>query len=205
LWLARPLPVVLWGLPRPLRERGGELLAGRSPLRRLLKRAAGPGQTWLVYIMVYWGWHDPHLYNLALGHEWVHDLEHISFFGVAVLYFWHIVGAGPLIHRRLPYLLRMAYALAAVPVNMIAGVAIAFAEQPLYAFYAAMPRLWGLSLMDDQRIAGVIMWIPGSMMFVLAALVLAGRWLQQEERKPALTERDWAADEAVLAPGWRRK
>ena len=88
---------------------------------------------------------------------------------------------------------------------MIAGLAITFATEPIYSFYEAMPRLWGISVMDDQRIAGVIMWVVGSMMYMIAALIIAARWLQSEEVKPALPESAWASDDALAAPGMQTK
>ena len=87
---------------------------------------------------------------------------------------------------------------------MLAGLAIVFASGPIYTYYEAMPRIWGLSVMEDQKIGGVIMWVPGSMMYILAALILISRWLQQEERKPALPQSAWAIDEALAAPGIKK-
>ena len=112
----------------------------------------------------------------------------------------NITAASPHIHKRLPPFARFVYVLAAIPPNMLAGLAIAFAGGPIYTYYEAMPRLWGLSVMEDQQIAGVIMWVPGSMMYILAALVLVGRYLQEEEKKPPLRESAWTSDEALPAP-----
>ena len=86
-----------------------------------------------------------------------------------------------------------------------AAGAIAFATGPIYSYYEAMPRLWGISVMEDQRIAGVIMWVPGSMMYIVAALIVVGRWLQKEEQKPALPQSSWATDEALAAQDARSK
>ena len=100
---------------------------------------------------------------------------------------------------------RIAYVLSTVPVNMAAGVTIAFSGQPIYPYYAAVPRLWGMTVLQDQMLGGIIMWIPGSMMFILAALVLVAQWLQEEERKPPLPEAEWATEEAMVAPGLEGK
>jgi cytochrome c oxidase assembly factor CtaG len=201
LLLANPLPFSLWGLPDGLRQRAGGLLAREAAFRRILKKTTGAGVVWMAFVIVYWGWHDPTAYDLALRNQWVHDLEHISFFAVSVLFWWHAVGAGPRIHRPMSQGVRFFYLMSAVPIGMVAGLAITFATEPIYTYYEAMPRLWGLSVMDDQRIAGVIMWVVGSMMFMLAALIVAARWLQREERKPALPESAWATESALVAPG----
>ncbi len=201
LLLANPLPFVLWGLPKQLRLQAGRILNPGAKFRHFLQRTTGPGLVWLLFVIVYWGWHDPNAYNLALENGFIHDLEHITFFLVSILFWWHVTGAGPRIHRTLSPIGRSAYALTAIPPSMLAGIAIVFASGPIYTYYVAMPRLWGISVMEDQRIAGVIMWVPGSMMYIVAALILIGRWLQQEERKPALPQSAWASAEALAAPG----
>lgn len=201
LLLANPLPYWLWGLPKSARLSAGRQFSRNARFRLYLQKATGPGLVWLAFVIVYWGWHDPNAYQLALRSALAHDLEHISFFVVSMLFWWHVIGAGPKIHRPLSPVARSGYALSAIPPNMLAGIAIVFATGPIYAYYEAMPRLWGISVMEDQRIAGVIMWVPGSMMFVIAALVVVARWLQAEEKKPPLPESAWATGEALAAPG----
>lgn len=204
LLLANPLPFLLWGSPPKVRLGVSRLLSPKAKFRYYLRRTTGPGLVWLMFVIVYWGWHDPNAYNLALRSPLAHDLEHLTFFLVSMLFWWHVIGAGPRIHRPLSPVGRFAYVLTAIPPNMLAGLAIVFATGPIYSYYEAMPRIWGLSVMEDQQIGGVIMWVPGSMMYIIAALILASRWLQQEERKPALPESEWASDEALAAPGLKR-
>lgn len=201
LLLANPLPFSLWGLPDGLRLRAGGLLGREAAFRQVLKKTTGAGMVWMAFVIIYWGWHDPTAYDLALRNQWVHDLEHITFFVVSVLFWWHAVGAGPRVHRPMSQGVRFFYLLSAVPIGMVAGLAITFATEPIYSHYEAMPRLWGLSVMDDQQIAGIIMWVIGSMMFMIAALIIAAQWLQKEEKKPALPESSWATDSVFAAPG----
>lgn len=174
IMLANPFPTFLWALPRNLRTRAGSWFLSGHPLYITLNYLLKPGVTWLVFVTVYLGWHDPELYNLALRNEFVHDLEHITFFGVALLFWWRITGVGPQIGKRLSPMIRAAYAISLVPVNMLAGIAITFSESPIYTHYTTVPRLYGISVVDDQTWAGLIMWIPGSMMYILAAIFLIG-------------------------------
>jgi putative membrane protein len=201
LWLASPLPFVLWGLPVSARRQVGGWLRPRSALRLRLRALTPPGIVWMLFVAALLGWHDPDAYQAALQDDLVHDLEHLTFFVTAVLFWWHVIHAAPHIHKRLPRGGRVAYVLAAVPPTMAAGVVIALSGQPIYTYYAGVPRLWGISVMQDQMLGGVIMWIPGSMMYILAALVLISRWLQEEEQKPPLPESQWATEEAMVAPG----
>lgn len=208
LMLANPLPFILWGLPARSRRTAGGWLSGvlhrESPFRRFLRSATGPGIVWLLYVIFLLGWHDPNMYNAALRSEFVHDLEHLTFFLPAMLYWWHIIGAGPRIHKQFGRLARMGYVIAAIPPTMFTGIAIAFANQPIYDYYLGVPRPWNLDVLSDQRISGVIMWIPGSMMYIVAVLILAARWLRGEESKPPLPVAKWATDERMAAPGLDR-
>lgn len=208
LMLANPLPFLLWGLPESGRRQVGAFLSSalhrESRVRQLLRSLTGPGIVWLLYVVFLLGWHDPNLYNAALRSELVHDIEHLTFFGSAMLFWWHVVGAGPRIHKQFGRAARVAYVIAAIPPTMFTGIAIAFANQPIYSYYLSVPRLWGLDVLSDQRISGIIMWIPGSMMYIIAVLILAARWLQGEERKPPLPVSTWATDDRMAAPGLDR-
>jgi cytochrome c oxidase assembly factor CtaG len=203
LLIANPLPFFMWGLPPGPRRVVGQLLGGSSGFRRGVRTLTAPGLVWMAFVAVYIGWHDPNAYNAALRSDLVHDLEHLTFFGSAMLYWWLVIGAGPRL-RSLSSGMRLVFLLASVPVNMAAGVAIAFAAEPIYSYYTTMPRLWGISVMQDQMLAGVIMWIPGSMMHLMAALIFISRLVQSEADKEPLPESEWAGDDSMIAPGWKR-
>lgn len=211
LMLANPLPFVLWGLPTKLRQTAGrglsKLLSKNAPFRKQLKAVTRPGVSWALMAVLLWGWHDPNLYNAALRSDFVHDLEHFTFFFSALLYWWHVTGAGPKIHKLMSRPMRVGYLLAGVPVNMAPGIVISFATNVLYTHYQTVPRLpapFTMSVIDDQTIGGIIMWVPGSMMYIIAALVVIARWLQTEESKAPLREETWGEDK-MIAPGVRSK
>ncbi len=206
LWLANPMPAMLWAFPARWRLALARTLFGpHSPWRHLLRRITHRRIAWLAFVTVYLGWHDPNLYNWALRLSWSHDLEHLSFFLVAMVYWWHITNAGPRIHGRFSFPSRLVYLLSAVPLNMVAGLAIAFANQPIYTYYTTVPRYFGLSVLDDQRLGGMIMWIFGSMMLIYAALVFIARYISQEERKTARHPYHLAEDAHMRAPGWEER
>jgi len=200
LWLANPLPFFMWGLPAPARHQAGRLLSRRSGFRRGLYAVTTPGLVWMAFVAFLLGWHDPSAYNAALRSDLIHDLEHVTFFATAMLFWWLVIGAGPRL-RSLSRGARLALLVVTVPVNMAAGVVIAFASQPIYTYYTTVPRLWGITVMLDQMIGGVIMWIPGSMMYLLAALIIISRLIQTEADKQPLLESEWATEEAMIAPG----
>jgi cytochrome c oxidase assembly factor CtaG len=184
LWLGSPMPISVWGLPHTLRRSLGGLLGRNALFRRGLRAATTPFISWLVFVATLWGWHDPAAYDAALRITWLHDLEHITFFGAALLFWWHATTAAPRIHGSFPFAARVAYLLLAFFVNFVPSVPLALANQPIYTFYTEVPRLWGISALQDQRIGGVIMWIPGGMMYAGAILILIIRHLGQSDAGP---------------------
>ncbi len=186
LLIANPLPFTLWGMPAALRHRVGGLLSRGTWPRRALTVLTSPGVVWMALVVILVGWHDPRAYDAALHSELVHNLEHLTFFGVAMLFWWHVTGAGPRIHGASSVGVRIALLLATVPITMGIGIVIALSAQPIYLHYMTVPRVLGLSVMEDQQLAGAIMWIPGSMMLIFAALVLLARLMSAEESKPPI-------------------
>jgi len=202
LWLANPMPTMMWGLPAGLRLEVGRWLRPDAPFRRMVRTLTAPGLVWLYFVALLVGWHDATLYGLALESDLVHDLEHLTFFGSAMLFWWHVIGAAPHIHKRLSTGVRIGYALSVVPANALTGIAIAFASKPIYTYYTTVARPGDMTVMEDQMLGGVLMWIPGSMMYIVAALILIARIVRDEENKAPLPESEWVADGAGRAPGF---
>lgn len=158
------------------------LLGRGAPVRRVLRAATWMPAAWGIFVVTLWAWHLPTAYEAALRHEILHDLEHLTFFGAAILFWWPIINPAPRLHRQIPYVLRILYILAAAFQNAALGFAIAVPERVLYPSYAAAPRLWGLSPLYDQAFGGGIM-SEGAMMYLIPLLVLVARWLNDEERR----------------------
>lgn len=128
-------------------------------------------------------WHVPALYNAALAQPALHDLEHLTFFLTALLFWAHLLGDGPF-RARLTLPWRAAYAVGAMVVGWGLAVVIAAAPSPLYVHYAELAdRPWGLSALADQQLAAGIMWVPGSVPWTLIALVCAYGWLNPGARR----------------------
>jgi cytochrome c oxidase assembly factor CtaG len=204
LLLANPMPIMLWGLPETLRLEVGRWLRPGTTFRNTVRAATTPGLVWIYFVVVLVGWHDANAYDATLRYDLVHDIEHLSFFFTAILFWWHVTGAAPHIHRRLSRGLRIGYALSAVPPTALTGLAIAFASEPIYTYYTTVPRLGAMTVMEDQMLGGVIMWVPGSMMYIIAALILIARAMRDEEQEEPWveTQRILSDDEAMRAPGF---
>lgn len=181
LLLGNPLPACLWGLPRRFRRRVGRLLVRSAPVRRLLWAVTLMPVAWLLFVLNLWLWHLPAAYESALRHHVVHDVEHLAFFGTALLFWWPIIEPAPRLHERIPRGFAILYLIAATGQNTLLGASIALAARVRYPYYAASPPVLGLSPLDDQALAGGIMWTSGHM-YLVPILVVVAKMLDREER-----------------------
>ncbi|MFK7801336.1 MAG: cytochrome c oxidase assembly protein [Anaerolineae bacterium] len=207
IMLADPMPITLWGLPPNLRKKVGRgisrIIHKDSPWREPLKKATSPGVSFVIMVVLLWGWHDPNLYNLALRSSFWHDFEHISFFYSSIIFWWHVTGAGPRIRPIMSRPKRIIYLFGGVPSTFVPGVVIAFAGNVLYTYYLTAPPApapFFMTVANDQIIGGIIMWVPGSMMFFIGALVLIGRWLQDQEKTSKREKEKWMRENTASSP-----
>ncbi len=167
LWLGAPLVPSLWGAPRGLRRRVGRLLVARHPVRRTFRLLTQPGVASVLYLSTLAGWHLPALYDAAQGPTLTHDLEHAAFLGTALLYWWPVIY--PIGGRRpLPYGATLLYLVPPMLVGDLIGAVLTFAQWPLYAAYAFVGRADASSAVADQQLGGLIMWIGGGLLWLVA-------------------------------------
>jgi putative membrane protein len=166
IWLAAPLLVVG---AMPLLDGGRELPArARSFIHWVTHPVVALG----ISSITLWMWHLPLAYDLALQSEAVHGLEHASFLGVYLLYWWPLMAPA----SRTPWLhgnaARFGYLLAGATQSALLASLITFHRDVLYASYAVAPRVTALSPLADQRLAGMLMLIPGVVVYTFAAMYL---------------------------------
>ncbi len=195
LWLGNPFPISMWALPKPINKLISRLISSNSLLRPLFVGITSPGVSWFIFLAVYLGWHDPNLYNSALYHDRVHDLQHVTFFLAALLYWWPIFDGAPKFQKRMSTPARLAYLLGVIPPTMAAGIVIATSPVLIYTYYDSVPNIWGMDKLYDQAMAGAIMWIPGNEMQVQVAVILLYRWLSYDAKQEQ--KRSMAAIPAV--------
>lgn len=147
---------------------------------RLLRVVSFPVVTWLLFSGVMWASHFSSLYDAALENEAVHVLEHGLFLGVALLFWWPVVGADPS-PWRLPHPARIGYLFLGMPQSSFLGLAIYSAPGVLYPHYATLVRPWGPSPLADQQLAGGLMWVGGDLMFLIAIILAVWVWMRAEE------------------------
>jgi cytochrome c oxidase assembly factor CtaG len=166
LWLGAPLFPLLRGLPRAVRVYWAAPLLSSPPLRRLFGRLTHPLTALPIFVAVTWLWHIPPAYDLALRSSGWHYVQHACFLGAALLFWYPVVRPYPSRPRWSAWLL-LPYLILADLSNTVLSAALTFSDRVLYPHYAEVPRLGGLSALEDQSAAGVLMWVPGSVAFLL--------------------------------------
>ncbi len=151
---------------------------------RVVKALTHPVVSWLVFAGVMWGTHFSPVFNASLEEPLVHELEHAAYLIAGLLFWWPIVGADPS-PWRLPYPVRAMYAFLQMPQNTFLALAIYSASEPMYPHYATLQRTWGPSVLEDQQLAGGLMWVIGDLTFLAAILFVVVQWMRQENRDTA--------------------
>jgi cytochrome c oxidase assembly factor CtaG len=162
---------------------------------RVVKVIAHPLVAWLLFTAVMWGSHVSPLFDAALEDPLLHDIEHALYLGTALLFWWPVVGRDPS-PWRLPYAARVFYLTLQMPLNSLLGVAILFSGQVLYPHYMTTGRTWPPSPLEDQQLAGAIMWGVGDAAFLVAILLVIAAWMRDDE---AVTRRREAMDDELAA------
>jgi putative membrane protein len=166
----------------------------RPVTRRLvgLERALGPLASPVTAIALWLGimylWHIPALYDAAVESPLLHALEHLSFFAAGIALWWPLVQPIPM-RRALTGLQPLGYIAAAKGGLAALGLFLAWSSSAHYPFYEDAPRIWGLSAVEDQNVAGVIMMVEQSMTLVLVMVWVFVRMLTRSEEEQLRRER----------------
>jgi putative membrane protein len=166
----------------------------RPATRRVqaIERRAGylahPAFAVVLYAGLLWLWHTPSIYDRAQGNGVIHALEHLCFFSAGALYWWHVLS--PIRGRmRLSGIGLIGYMAATKLLVGILGIVLAFAPHVLYSFYAHKAHYWGLSPLEDQSMAGLLMALEQSIVMGIALVVLFVQMLTESEREAQRAER----------------
>jgi len=175
---------LVWALPRQYRPGLGRWWNRARWLRSTWQILTQPAVVWGLHALALWLWHAPGFYQAALRNEWIHLLEHFSFFATALLFWWVVLPAHG--RYRLNQGLGVLYIFTMALQSGILGALITFALRPWYPSYMLTAPAWGLTALEDQQLAGVIMWVPAGTVYIIVALVIFGAWLHKQEQRDAM-------------------
>jgi len=179
-------PLFLSGVPGWMVER----IVAPAPLGAVARALTRPLIAFTVPNAVLAAWHFPGPYGAAMANHDVHIVMHLTMMVTAGMLWWPVLSPTEKLPRlSRPVQLLYLFALG-LPMSLI-GAMITLADHPLYRFYVTAPRLWGLDPLEDQRIGGLIMWVPGMLVFWTAMTVVWFKWSRDEESRyeePGRTE-----------------
>lgn len=173
--IGRPLPTWLWGLPPALRTRAGHVLQGTA-VGGAWRFLSAPLVAWALHGLAVWVWHVPRLYEMAVRDEGIHALQHATFVGTSVLFWWGLVYGR---YGRAGYGASVFYVFTTAVHTGILGALFTLAARPLYRVYVERAP----DPLADQQLAGLVMWVPAGLVLTMAGIGLFAAWLGESDRR----------------------
>jgi putative membrane protein len=183
--LAEPLLPMLWAMPQGARRAVGGWWRRAFVLRAVWRAIARPFAAWMLHVGAVLLWHLPRLYDAAARDPAVHVLEHLGFVATAVLFWWVLTDRRA--RRHLGTGAAILYLFTAALASTLLGAAIALAPHPWYTAHWGTTAAWGLTPLEDQQIAGLIMWVPAGLVYLIALAPLLVRVLRRDHVARART------------------
>ncbi len=177
--------VFLWAVGRDASHQLAGLWKRSYRLQAIWKQVLNPWFAWSLFAVSLWIWHIPAFYHAALKNTPLHDLEHLSFLGTSLLFWWYLIQNGRMLKVR--YGTAIFYLFTTTLHESALGALLTFSSTNWYSFYASA-HLWGLSPLSDQQLAGVIMWLPGGILFMCLIVLYFGWWLQAIDKAASLAQ-----------------
>jgi putative membrane protein len=134
-------------------------------------------------------WHVPTFYQAAIRNDLLHAVEHFSMLGAAMLFWWSLLRCGK--PGGMAYPVGAIFVFTTTVYHAVLGAMIAFSGTPWYPLYAATVQSVGLTPTDDQNLAGVIMWIPGKLIYLTTVLVLLWSWFKEMDKRERRQALQW--------------
>jgi putative membrane protein len=174
--LARPIGTLMWGLPAMARRFVTELV--QAPKLRSFWTAVSEGRNaTILHGVAIWAWHAPGLFDAAVTNIVLHRLQHLSFFVTAVLFWWSVM-------RRSDFGVGAFHLFVTMLHTSALGALLALAPRVLYGGQTLHSPEWGLTALEDQQLAGVVMWVPAGTIYAGAALALTALWISRSSKHP---------------------
>jgi putative membrane protein len=179
LVLGRPLVAMLWALGPAARARLGRWSRARA-WRAVWPRLSAGFTALVLHGLAVWLWHVPSWHQAALRSEGVHLVQHLSFFWTAALFWWAVAHGR---YGRLGYGIAVVFVFATAVHTSVLGALLTFATRVWYPLYGERAHAGAAGALEDQQLAGLIMWVPAGALFIVIALGLFAAWLGESERR----------------------
>jgi putative membrane protein len=147
---------------------------------RWVRLLMAPLAAWLIHAVALWGWHLPALYQATLRSDWIHALQHLSFFQSALLFWSALYGIG---RSAMRYGAGVLYVFGTAVHCSALGALLTFSSVLWYPIYADSTLRWSLTPLEDQQLGGLLMWVPSGVVFIAISLLMFTKWLAESDRR----------------------
>ena len=175
----RPLPVCLAGMPAGTRRVVATMLQA-GPASAAWRMFVTPVVAWALHGAAIWIWHVPALYEMAAANEALHALQHATFAGTAALFWWGMLYGR---YGRAGYGVAVFYVFMTTVHTGLLGAVLTLTGSPLYPGYAVTAAARGVDPLEDQQLAGLIMWVPAGFVLTALGIALFVAWIGEAERR----------------------
>ena len=182
LVFGQPLIAIVWALP-PVARDGWARWSQRQSVAALWRAVTAPMVVFLLHGLAVWLWHAPELYEAALRSTAVHAVEHLSFTITAALFWWGMVHGR---YGRMAYGAGVLYVFLTAIHTSVLGALMTISPGVLYPWYAQAAAAWHVDALEDQQLAGLLMWVPSGLVFIVFGLALFAAWLGESGKRAAL-------------------
>ena len=191
LVFGRPLIAFVWSLPESWRKPVARI-AQKQPVESAWHIMTSPLVATTAHALALWIWHAPSLYQATLRSDSIHALQHISFLGTAMLFWWTLIHGR---FGRIGYGVAVFYVFVTMMHSGALGALLTFSPHVWYPIYAATTTRWGLDPIEDQQLAGLIMWVPAGVIVGVLGIALFLAWMAEAERRVRLTKTEMLVQE----------
>lgn len=176
--MSAPMYVLMWSLPRSWKDKARPLLKWLYGYRSGRYFFWQPAILWLTYALILWVWHIPQFYEAALKNQWLHDFQHISFF-VASCLFCRVL-LDPFERLKLRQGQAIIYLFGTSVHATLLGALMTLSPRIWYGHYESTTLIWNYSALEDQQLAGLIMWMPACTVYLVMMVVVFMKWFTPE-------------------------
>ena len=191
--MGRPQIAFLWALPMAWRRHVG-VITNADAFETTWRLISGSFAAFLIHAAALWIWHIPALFDATLESDVIHAMQHASFFGTALLFWWAIVNSS--LDWKSSFVGVLFLFLTSLHSGIL-GAFLTFTREVWYPVYQSTTSTYGLTPLEDQQLGGLIMWVPAGLVYIVAGLFMFARLLAQTEKRALVLDSRFLANQTA--------